>query len=108
MTLCKTSSFFQGLYQLLEPKVTIRCRKQDVQSVQVSLCCRRLFPEIRLMPSRRRASRLFAGFHPEELAHLQGCREEQPGGPHRPRQLPRSGHVSVAGSLFGAFDTKSK
>lgn len=27
----------QGLYQLLEPKVTIRCRKQDVQMVQASI-----------------------------------------------------------------------
>ena len=26
---------FQGFYQLLEPKVTIRCRKQDVEMVQV-------------------------------------------------------------------------
>ncbi|KAF3859272.1 hypothetical protein F7725_021671 [Dissostichus mawsoni] len=26
-----------GLYQLLEPKVTIRCRKQDVQMVQASI-----------------------------------------------------------------------
>uniref|UniRef100_A0A7N8XYR0 ATPase H+ transporting V1 subunit E1b n=1 Tax=Mastacembelus armatus TaxID=205130 RepID=A0A7N8XYR0_9TELE len=26
----------QGFYQLLEPKVTVRCRKQDVQLVQVS------------------------------------------------------------------------
>lgn len=28
--------FFQGFYQLLEPKVTIRCRKQDLALVQVS------------------------------------------------------------------------
>ncbi|RVE56645.1 hypothetical protein OJAV_G00223350 [Oryzias javanicus] len=27
----------QGFYQLLEPKVTIRCRKQDVQLVQASI-----------------------------------------------------------------------
>ncbi|XP_061617664.1 V-type proton ATPase subunit E 1 [Phyllopteryx taeniolatus] len=27
----------QGLYQLLEPKVTVRCRKQDVQLVQASI-----------------------------------------------------------------------
>lgn len=27
----------QGLYQLLEPKVTIRCRKQDLQLVQASI-----------------------------------------------------------------------
>ncbi|XP_034019377.1 V-type proton ATPase subunit E 1 [Thalassophryne amazonica] len=27
----------QGLYQLLEPKVTIRCRKRDVQLVQASI-----------------------------------------------------------------------
>lgn len=27
----------QGFYQLLEPKVTVRCRKQDVQLVQVSI-----------------------------------------------------------------------
>nr|XP_061809319.1 V-type proton ATPase subunit E 1-like isoform X2 [Nerophis lumbriciformis] len=27
----------QGLYQLLEPKVTIRCRKQDFQLVQASI-----------------------------------------------------------------------
>uniref|UniRef100_A0A3B5JYF1 ATPase H+ transporting V1 subunit E1b n=1 Tax=Takifugu rubripes TaxID=31033 RepID=A0A3B5JYF1_TAKRU len=27
----------QGFYQLLEPKVTVRCRKQDVQLVQVSV-----------------------------------------------------------------------
>ncbi|CAG5927457.1 unnamed protein product [Menidia menidia] len=27
----------QGFYQLLEPKVTIRCRKQDVQMVQASI-----------------------------------------------------------------------
>jgi len=27
----------QGFYQLLEPKVTIRCRKQDVQLVQTSI-----------------------------------------------------------------------
>nr|ACQ58194.1 Vacuolar proton pump subunit E 1 [Anoplopoma fimbria] len=27
----------QGLYQLLEPKVTIRCRKQDIQVVQASI-----------------------------------------------------------------------
>uniref|UniRef100_A0A3P9QI23 ATPase H+ transporting V1 subunit E1b n=1 Tax=Poecilia reticulata TaxID=8081 RepID=A0A3P9QI23_POERE len=26
-----------GFYQLLEPKVTIRCRKQDIQSVQTSI-----------------------------------------------------------------------
>lgn len=26
----------QGLYQLLESKVTIRCRKQDFQMIQVS------------------------------------------------------------------------
>lgn len=28
---------FQGFYQLLEPKVTIRCRQQDVELVQVRL-----------------------------------------------------------------------
>lgn len=28
---------FQGFYQLLEPKVTIRCRQQDVEMVQVRL-----------------------------------------------------------------------
>ena len=28
--------FSQGFYQLLEPKVTVRCRKQDLQMVQVS------------------------------------------------------------------------
>uniref|UniRef100_A0A4W4G8K1 ATPase H+ transporting V1 subunit E1a n=1 Tax=Electrophorus electricus TaxID=8005 RepID=A0A4W4G8K1_ELEEL len=28
----------QGFYQLLEPKVTIRCRKQDLSLVQVSFC----------------------------------------------------------------------
>lgn len=26
---------FQGFYQLLEPKVTVRCREQDVEVVQV-------------------------------------------------------------------------
>lgn len=34
---------FQGFYQLLEPKVTIRCRQQDIELVQVRLdelrCC---------------------------------------------------------------------
>lgn len=28
---------FQGFYQLLEPKVTIRCRQQDIELVQVRL-----------------------------------------------------------------------
>lgn len=28
---------FQGFYRLLEPKVTIRCRSQDVELVQVKL-----------------------------------------------------------------------
>lgn len=28
---------FQGFYQLLEPKVTVRCRQQDVDLVQVRL-----------------------------------------------------------------------
>uniref|UniRef100_A0A3B3Y484 ATPase H+ transporting V1 subunit E1b n=1 Tax=Poecilia mexicana TaxID=48701 RepID=A0A3B3Y484_9TELE len=32
----------QGFYQLLEPKVTIRCRKQDVQLVQVRKWCQGL------------------------------------------------------------------
>lgn len=34
---------FQGFYQLLEPKVTVRCRQQDVELVQVRFgwlqCC---------------------------------------------------------------------
>lgn len=28
---------FQGFYRLLEPKVTVRCRPQDVEFVQVKL-----------------------------------------------------------------------
>lgn len=39
MFLMKLNILFnqQGFYQLLEPKVTVRCRKQDVQMVQVSI-----------------------------------------------------------------------
>lgn len=82
----------QGFYQLLEPKVTVRCRKQDVQLVQVSVAEFRnysfsFFSFLKIYMS-------LSGFHPEEHSHIQSRREEQPGGPHRPEQFPLPRHVS--------------
>lgn len=94
----------QGFYQLLEPKVTIRCRKQDVQLVQVSIV---MFDFFDFSCSLDFLSLLYyillyfslSGFNPEEYSHIQSCCEEQPGGSHRPEQLPVPGHVSSISAI---------
>uniref|UniRef100_A0A3B4X6W0 ATPase H+ transporting V1 subunit E1b n=1 Tax=Seriola lalandi dorsalis TaxID=1841481 RepID=A0A3B4X6W0_SERLL len=69
----------QGFYQLLETKVTIRCRKQDVQLVQVSrlvsVCVRRAcrvteFTCGNRLPSIYSNCFSSTGVHPEEHPHI--------------------------------------
>lgn len=81
---------FQGFYQLLETKVTVRCRKQDVQLVQVrTLSLAIIFPFLFFY-----CIMSLSGVHPEEYSHIQSRCEEQPGSSHRPEHLPLPGRVS--------------
>lgn len=86
--------FFQGLYQLLEPKVTIRCRQQDVEIVQVG---QRWFIFIFFMKAAVGVTLFLwsdpAGVRQEEYPHLPGGCEEQHRSQDWPGSFPSSWHV---------------
>lgn len=72
--------------------MTVRCRKQDVQLVQVSNAqFSRYFFLVFLFFN---CIMSLSGIHPEEYSHIQSCCEEQSGSSHRPEQLPLPGRVS--------------